>query len=766
MRWPDCPRILSEHLAALPEPLGLLLRPGEVAAPEAVAARAARALLDLETMEETSWPAWLAPHQVPAAGRVRAIVRRYGGALLADAVGLGKSYVALAVARAQPMPITLVVPAVLTGQWKALLERLETPASLLTHESLSHPPIRPSAHPAQFFIVDEAHRFRNPDTVRYRALATLVVGSPVVLVTATPVWNRLGDLFSLFRLFLRDDALTALGVRSLRRAAREECDAAVLTAVAARLTVARSRVRVRDAYAGHALGRFPWRRPPEIIHAGTAPEGVIAALAEGIGALHTGGGAEALLRLTLLRRLASSLPAFALSLRRYEAFVELSLTAAREGRALKPAEFQRLFPRAETADLQLALFPLLLGPGDGGAASADLAVAARLRALGFDHPDPKATTLERLLHERDGKTIVFTEAAATARHLARRLRHRHRVAVVLGKGGSFSQAPARRADVLAAFAPAAQGAPPPSPALETDVLVATDLLGEGLNLQDAVRVVHYDLPWSPARLAQRVGRIDRLGSPHDELETVSFLPPEPLAGMLRCEQRLASKVRRQRAAGAALVETVAGPDGAGGLDWCDRLQALLNGGADAAPAGTWSVVRGREPAVALVLRIGGLSEAFLVDRLGPHGDPVRVTALFEGAVQAHPAPANPAPLATAIRDVAPLARERLAAIEGARWRAEDRDRMARRLIPWVLSAARRAARKGDARQLDLLDRLVTRLTLGMTAGEELRLEELLARRSALAIRDLVAWHERLPPVAEPPTAPTVELVAALVVEPG
>ena len=43
--------------------------------------------------------------------------------------------------------------------------------------------------------------------------------------------------------------------------------------------------------------------------------------------------------------------------------------------------------------------------------------------------------------------------------------------------------------------------------METDVLIATDLLSEGLNLQDAARVVHYDLPWSPARLAQRVGRM-------------------------------------------------------------------------------------------------------------------------------------------------------------------------------------------------------------------------------------------------------------------
>src|SRR5205814_1852382 len=80
---------------------------------------------------------------------------------------------------------------------------------------------------------------------------------------------------------------------------------------------------------------------------------------------------------------------------------------------------------------------------------------------------------------------------------------------VFGHVGRFAMGDAGRREVLAAFAPRAQGAPAPPAALETDLLLATDLLSEGLNLQDADRVVHYDLPWSPARLAQRTRRIDR-----------------------------------------------------------------------------------------------------------------------------------------------------------------------------------------------------------------------------------------------------------------
>ena len=171
---------------------------------------------------------------------------------------------------------------------------------------------------------------------------------------------------------------------------------------------------------------------------------------------------------------------------------------------------------------------------------------------------------------------------------------------MLGDGGLLggTRAPAR--EVLRAFAPRAQGAPPPSPRLDTDLLIATDLLSEGLNLQDAMRVVHYDLPWSPARLAQRVGRIDRLGSLHGEIETVSFVPPGPLAAALALEERLLAKTRVQLAAASAHVETVAGPAPASGLDWCDRLDALAQRGPPGAPAGCCAAVRGGGAAPAVV----------------------------------------------------------------------------------------------------------------------------------------------------------------------
>jgi hypothetical protein len=317
--------------------------------------------------------------------------------------------------------------------------------------------------------------------------------------------------------------------------------------------------------------------------------------------------------------------------------------------------------------------------------------------------------------------------------------------------------------VLEAFAPRALGVAPPHGTAAVDVLLATDLLGEGLNLQDAERVIHYDLPWSPARLAQRVGRIDRLASPHVHVTTATFLPPEPLAGALAVERRLALKVRAQLSAGAAEVETVRGrADADAPLDWCDRLQRLAAAGVEVAPAAAAATVAGDGDARVLIVRLGDLVEAIVVERGVAVADATRATALLERAAVATPLPLDTTALGEALRQAAPLIRERLAAVAAARWRAADRDRAGRRLIPWALAAARRAARGGDAQRLARLDALVARLAGGLTAGEELLLEDLLARRGALDVRHLLAWHERLPPPTPISDPPAPELVAAVV----
>lgn len=763
MRSSPSPLILAESLQPLDEPLALLVTAGTEVPPRSACRAAALALLDLPSCAPPPQP-WLKPHQISAHARLLAVLDRYGGALLADAVGLGKSYVALAVARSLGAPLTIVVPAVLAPQWRALMDRLDVPGRLVTHESLSRTPsavpCRPAGDVAPLVIVDEAHHFREPGTLRYRTLAGLAVWSRVLLVTATPVHNRPADLLHLLRLFLRDDALVGLGVPSLGAAARAATSAPLALPALARLVVARSRRRVVHGWEGLP---FPDRQSARLIRAPTIEPELVTSVVDDLRHLRLPGGAAPLVRLTLLRQFASSVPALVHSLRRYEAFCELTQESGGAGRRLGAREFRRLFPPGEEVCLQLAFLPLLLENADAAPESAgDLEAVRTLLARLGPGPDPKADALERLLLEEPAKTIVFATAAATVHHLRRRLMRKLRVGAVTGRSGWLAGDRVSRHEVIAAFAPRAQHAPDPAPACIVDVLIATDLLSEGLDLQDAERVIHYDLPWSPARVAQRVGRIDRLASPHQGIRTIAFLPPDPLARSLALERRLTSKVTAQLDAGAAQVERLGGPDdGEAPLDWCDHLQRLAQPEGADAPPGVVSAVDTNLDACVFVIRFGADVEAIVVEGGSASADPLRATALLERARHAPARPLDRAAVSAALRTALPLLRARLQAIALARWRAADRDRIGRRLVPLALAAARRAARGGRGDRLARLDALVSRLTGGQTAGEALSLESLVTQRAPLTVRALLQWHEGLPPLDVGSEAPQLQLIAAI-----
>src|SRR5581483_8374791 len=360
--WRDWPRILSEDLVAPAEPLRLLLRPRCACDSVAVARAAARELLGVRD-SALPLPDWLAPHQIPAALRLHEIVQQYGGALLADAVGLGKSYAALGLALARRESVALVVPAVLVAQWRALLVEKQLRAPIVTHESLSvSRDIDRRSEEADLVVVDEAHRFRNARTRRYRALSRMVIGARVLLITATPVHNRLADVIHLFRLFLRDDALASLGIASLNCAARDAKAAEPLLAALARLAVARSRRRVRGAYPKSRSIEFATRHAGTVIRAGPLPPTELAGAVRAILEFEAS-ACGPLIRLIWLTRLASSVAALRDSLKRHEAFVEFALRASSEGRALTTRDFNSLWPSREADALQLALFPMLLTEG-------------------------------------------------------------------------------------------------------------------------------------------------------------------------------------------------------------------------------------------------------------------------------------------------------------------------------------------------------------------------------------------------------------------
>ena len=402
----------------------------------------------------------------------------------------------------------------------------------------------------------------------------------------------------------------------------------------------------------------------------------------------------------------------------------MALQAFEEGRALGARELASL-PDRERDALQLTLFPLLMTPALCSPPPDDRAAVRRLRALLVETTDPKAEVLDRLLSAYPAKTIVFTAARATARYLARRVSSQ-RTAAVLGDYGLLGGMRATRSEVLRAFAPRSRE--PPASGCAKDRYPHHDgPLEQGVNLQDAQRVIHYDLPWSPARLAQRVGRIDRLGSPHEFIDTVTFLPPRPLATALRLEERLAAKGRVPPR--ARRLRRSAEPGNRGRL-----IGAIVSnawpGGACGCPRGVGRRLRktlGGCPGSPL----GELVEAIVVDRNGARANPAQATACLIDARSPIDHGIDRAILDDAVERAGPLLRDRLRAITDARWRAADRDRPGRRVIPCALAAARTAARRGDAATLTRLDALVTRLACGMTAGEEVLLGAAPGRRRAI-----------------------------------
>ena len=142
-------------------------------------------------------------------------------------------------------------------------------------------------------------------------------------------------------------------------------------------------------------------------------------------------------------------------------------------------------------------------------------------------------------HQHD-KVLIFTQFADTALYLWQQLSAKgvENIAVVTNRVGDPVTL-ARR------FSPSANGGLREGET-ELRVLIATDVLAEGQNLQDAHVVVNYDLPWAIVRLIQRAGRVDRIGQKHDTILVYSFLPAEGVERIIRLRQRLTHRLQQNQ----------------------------------------------------------------------------------------------------------------------------------------------------------------------------------------------------------------------------
>jgi hypothetical protein len=349
----------------------------------------------------------------------------------------------------------------------------------------------------------------------------------VLLLTATPVHNRRAELAALFALFLGARAY-ALSDSDFAKhiVRRERSDVADVIAIPDALAPERIAIR-DDGSLLSALLALPPPLPPS-----------------------DGGTGGALLTWSLLRQWASSRAALAGALRRRVARGIALESALAEGRYPDRREL-RAWSSVDDA-IQLAFPQLVAAPVAAADAllarvrehlAAVRALLARVRADdAVDASRAQAIRDVRARHAGE-KVLVFSQYADTVHAMFSELRGVRGVAALSARGGRIASGTLSRQETLVRFAPRATGAPPPNDAERIDLLLTTDLASEGLNLHDASVVVHLDLPWTPARLEQRVARSRRIGALHARTHSYALAPPADAEMVLAVEQRLRQKLR-------------------------------------------------------------------------------------------------------------------------------------------------------------------------------------------------------------------------------
>ena len=561
------------------------------------------------------------------------------GALLADAVGLGKTFMALGVIHhflhqrresVRGRPVTLIIPASLRPTWETVLYRynLAWAVNIVHVQALRADFEVADLSGADLVVIDEAQRLRGGGIWFQKAVELLRdsvskgADPRVLLLSATPVNTSIRDLTNLLRVATKNRRnVWAPEIpdfeRYLKRVERDNVDPYPLLD---RSVVRRSRSDIVTAYEQRRLTdpytepiTLPKRRlshvPYEYDTAAGAATSVFDVFANVVENLYLapydlerfrrdrldadGDDVEAsslagLYVTGLLKRFESSLAAVAISLRRLDRVLSLFADALRldPPRLLSIADspnLRRLIEteaRADTdedgdVDSQFESLLSTLIPLDDAAAydvarihdaiADDRAGVAKLLSVLPDRSDDGKykALLDVLTRPMSGQTIglrgrrllLFTQFRDTAVYLNQRLAADAESNPYLGivtvlHGGSTSQ---QRAATAATFDPdqigdialAATGQETPR------VLVTTDILAEGHNLQLAEAVLNYDLHWNPQVAVQRAGRVDRLNSPHDTVYLLSFLPEDNLERLLGLMDRLDKRFRLYKQLGLA-----------------------------------------------------------------------------------------------------------------------------------------------------------------------------------------------------------------------
>lgn len=576
----------------------------------------------------------LAEFQQDAVKKARKILGRYDGVMIADSVGLGKTWIGKKLLEDYAYHLrqkaVVICPASLRPMWQRELGEATISAGILSQEELGRDEFEASNYAdVDVVLLDESHNFRNRNAKRFGNLERLIganggrgrdgMRKKVILLTATPVSNDLFDLYNQFSLITQGDRsyFAPAGIGDLyryflqaRREARHDLPGVALFNLLEEIVIRRTRSFIRKAYpeatiAGKKI-HFPKRELKTvqynleetyhgiyefIVNAveslTLAPYNLEAYKKSGIEVDEFEAGREQALvgifKSRYLKRFESSIEAFRISVRRALAFLQTFESYVLDGRLLKSSDFHKALQYLEREDTEDDALPESL------ADELDANEDARRVLEGMATVDPSLYDLRRLhkavqhdvhvltdvwnkvksinvandtklaqlksllIGELKGrKVLIFSYYKDTARYLYRHLGDPQNAdALQFGKQAGdvhvrrmdSGNHPDERVKTVQAFAPKANGKPEWADTdREIDLLISTDVLSEGQNLQDCGYLLNYDLHWNPTRMVQRAGRIDRIGTEFDSLWIYNMFPDRGLERLLGLVDSLSRKI--------------------------------------------------------------------------------------------------------------------------------------------------------------------------------------------------------------------------------
>lgn len=597
-------------------------------------------------------------------------LEKYKGCILADSVGLGKTFSALGVIKYYEMrnkDVLVLCPKKLEANWNTyrnndknnILQSDRLRYDVLFHTDLSRDKGESNGRRLEninwgnygLVVIDESHNFRNNNPYsdrenRYQKLLRKIVKegieTKVLMLSATPVNNRFNDLKNQLALAYEGEAHkidskldTSSGIDQIFRKAQQAFNVWSTLENSVRsteklldmldfdffeildsLTIARSRKHITTYYDTSAIGKFPKRNKPVSIQCPLTKDGHVtyAEIAEVLTLLNlsvytplnyilpskiqlykdvyeknvrSGGGKlsqidrdnslRILMRINLLKRLESSVDSFRITL---EGIITQIERAVRSIDKNSTGEYQGIQAKIDDENFdwdsdwgdeeRMIGKKIKIHISDMDTRkwkedlSEDLALLHKVWSNVVDitgKDDYKLQQLIELLHNKiekpfnldNKKVIIFTAFADTANYLYENIqghlesRYNITTALITGsrKISNEKKIPVELNHLLSCFSPISKGKAQVYPDIpeSIDLLIATDCISEGQNLQDCDYLINYDIHWNPVRIIQRFGRIDRIGSKNESITLVNFWPDITLDAYINLKQRVESRMQ-------------------------------------------------------------------------------------------------------------------------------------------------------------------------------------------------------------------------------